>query len=293
ANSIATAYTPHPCTVSGQTRCSGTECTSYCDQAGCDFNSFRMGDQSYYGKGLTVDTSQKVTVVTQFITADGTATGALSEIRRLYVQNGKVIQNSKTNISGMAAYDSITEPFCSAQKTAFSDTNTFSQKGGFTNMGKAFDNGVVLVMSIWDDHAANMLWLDSNYPLDKPATQPGVARGSCATTSGVPSDVEANSPNASVIYSNIRFGDIGSTYTGASGTTTTTTGVTSTSTSTSSSTTSRSSTTTSSAPASTTSAVGGTAAHWAQCGGTGYSGPTVCATPYTCTYSNPYYSQCL
>jgi cellulose 1,4-beta-cellobiosidase len=223
ANSVSTAYTPHPCTVSGQTRCSGTECSSFCDQPGCDFNSFRMGDKSFYGKGLTVDTSKKITVVTQFITADGTATGALSEIRRLYVQDGKIIQNSKTNVSGMAAYDSITEQFCAAQKTAFKDENVFAAKGGFTNMGKAFDNGMVLVMSIWDDHAANMLWLDSNYPTSGSASTPGIARGTCATTSGVPSDVETNSPNASVTYSNIRFGDIGSTYTGTAGTTTTTT----------------------------------------------------------------------
>ncbi|KAG8715403.1 Exoglucanase 1 [Ceratobasidium sp. 423] len=212
ANSISTAYTPHPCTVQGQTRCSGSECTSYCDQAGCDFNSYRMGVKDFYGKGYTVNTSQKMTVVTQFITADGTATGALKEIRRLYVQNGKVIQNSKTNISGMSAYDSITEAFCTAQKTAFSDTNTFSQKGGYTNMGKAFDSGMVLVLSIWDDHTANMLWLDSNYPTDRSASQPGTARGTCATTSGVPKDIEASTPNASVTYSNIKFGDIGSTY---------------------------------------------------------------------------------
>ncbi|KAB5590336.1 hypothetical protein CTheo_6226 [Ceratobasidium theobromae] len=265
------------------TRCSGTECTSYCDQPGCDFNSYRMGDKSFYGKGLTVDTSKKITVVTQFYTADGTATGALSEIRRLYVQDGKVIQNSKTNVSGMAAYDSITEQFCTAQKTAFSDQNVFASKGGFTNMGKAFDNGMVLVLSIWDDHAANMLWLDSNYPTSGNAATPGIARGTCPITSGVPADVEANSPNASVTYSNIRFGDIGSTYTGTTGTVTTTTagstsGVTS---------------STSSAAATTTTASTSTAAHWAQCGGIGYTGPTVCASPYTCTYSNPYYSQCL
>jgi cellulose 1,4-beta-cellobiosidase len=28
-------------------------------------------------------------------------------------------------------------------------------------------------------------------------------------------------------------------------------------------------------------------------GGTGYSGSTACVSGYTCTYSNPYYSQCL
>jgi len=38
---------------------------------------------------------------------------------------------------------------------------------------------------------------------------------------------------------------------------------------------------------------GGTVAHYGQCGGSGYSGPTVCASPYTCTVSNQYYSQCL
>ncbi|GJE95942.1 glycoside hydrolase family 61 protein [Phanerochaete sordida] len=38
---------------------------------------------------------------------------------------------------------------------------------------------------------------------------------------------------------------------------------------------------------------GATAGHYAQCGGTGYTGPTVCAAPYTCTVSNEYYSQCL
>ncbi|KAH9483357.1 Xyloglucan-specific endo-beta-1,4-glucanase A [Psilocybe cubensis] len=37
----------------------------------------------------------------------------------------------------------------------------------------------------------------------------------------------------------------------------------------------------------------GSVAQYGQCGGTGYSGPTACASPYTCTYSNPYYSQCL
>lgn len=67
-------------------------------------------------------------------------------------------------------------------------------------------------MSIWDDHAANALWLDSTYPVDGDATQPGIVRGPCGTDTGVPADVEANSPDATVVYSNIRYGDIDSTY---------------------------------------------------------------------------------
>ncbi|KZV73798.1 carbohydrate-binding module family 1 protein [Peniophora sp. CONT] len=38
---------------------------------------------------------------------------------------------------------------------------------------------------------------------------------------------------------------------------------------------------------------GATAAHYAQCGGTGFTGPTTCASPFTCTKSSEYYSQCL
>ncbi|KIJ47804.1 glycoside hydrolase family 7 protein, partial [Sphaerobolus stellatus SS14] len=96
ANSISAAYTPHPCTVDEQTRCSGEDCAinsrydGLCDPDGCDFNSFRMGDTSFYGPSMTVDTSSKFTVVTQFLTDNNSTTGTLSEIRRLYVQNGQV-----------------------------------------------------------------------------------------------------------------------------------------------------------------------------------------------------------
>ncbi|KDR73829.1 hypothetical protein GALMADRAFT_141611 [Galerina marginata CBS 339.88] len=37
----------------------------------------------------------------------------------------------------------------------------------------------------------------------------------------------------------------------------------------------------------------GTAAHYGQCGGIGWTGATVCAAPYTCQAANAYYSQCL
>ncbi|KAI0043182.1 carbohydrate-binding module family 1 protein [Auriscalpium vulgare] len=51
----------------------------------------------------------------------------------------------------------------------------------------------------------------------------------------------------------------------------------------------------SSAPASSSSSTSssGTVAQYGQCGGTSYTGSTTCASPYTCTYSSAYYSQCL
>jgi len=215
ANSISTAFTPHPCTTIGQQTCSGDACggtystnryAGECDPDGCDFNSYRMGVKDFYGPGMTVDTKSKFTVVTQFLESGG----ALSEIKRFYVQNGKVIPNSQSAISGVTG-NSITQAFCDAQKTAFGDTNEFDKQGGLAQMGKALAQPMVLVLSIWDDHAVNMLWLDSSYPTDKAGT-PGADRGTCATTSGVPSDIETSQASNKVTYSNIKFGPINSTF---------------------------------------------------------------------------------
>jgi len=220
SNSMATAYTPHVCTVQGQYRCNGTSCgdTSdnryggVCDKDGCDFNSWRMGVKTFFGPGLTVDTKKPFTVVTQFVTADGTDQGDLAEIKRIYVQNGQVIQNSKVTFPNVQAYNSVSDKYCTDVKKLFGDRNDFETKGGLRAMGRQMDTGMVLVLSLWDDHEVHMLWLDSDYPTDKPNTQPGISRGPCSTDSGKPDDVESQHPDASVKYFNIKFGPIGSTY---------------------------------------------------------------------------------
>ena len=222
SNSISTAYTSHVCTVKGQTRCEGAECgdnasgqrhNGVCDKDGCDFNPYRMGDRSFFGRGsnFTIDTTRPFTVVTQFITADGTDSGDLSEIRRLWVQNGKVIKSSEVKVGGQK-YDSITDSFCNAQKQEFGNLNDYEKKGGHKVMGESLEHGMVLVMSLWDDHEVHMLWLDSSYPPDKSPSTPGVTRGTCSTSSGAPDQVESQYPDASVTYSNIKYGELGSTY---------------------------------------------------------------------------------
>jgi len=222
ANNKAQAFTTHPCTVTGSTQCEGVACgdndsgdryNGVCDKDGCDFASYRLGDRSYYGNGgpFQVDVTRPMTVVTQFITSDGTDSGDLAEVRRFYVQNGRKIENSKVNLPGVEAYDSITDEFCVAYKGVFGDYDDHSVKGGLKAMGESMRRGMVLVMSLWDDHDANMLWLDSNYPRDADPNQPGVARGPCPTDSGVPSQVEELYKDAVVRFSNIKFGPIGST----------------------------------------------------------------------------------
>merc|ERR1712039_75787 len=148
------------------------------------------------------------TVVTQFITEDGTDNGALKEIRRHYVQNGKKIETPMLNV-GSQTFNSISDEFCAAEVGVFKDHTNFLQKGGLKSMDAAMEKGMVLVLSLWDDHKVNMLWLDSTYPVGSSA--PGAARGTCSTDSGKPEDVENNAPSSSVKFSNIRFGEIGST----------------------------------------------------------------------------------
>jgi cellulose 1,4-beta-cellobiosidase len=286
ANSISTAYTAHPCETVTQHMCNTTNCggtysanryAGDCDPDGCDFNAYRNGDKTFYGPGssFAVNTESVFTIVTQFITG---SSGTLESINRFYVQNDVLIPNAASTVSGVTG-NNLNPTYCPAEHAAFGETDYFTERGGFTAMASGFADGAVLVMSLWDDHYANNLWLDSIYPVADSASTPGAARGSCAITSGVPAEVQAASPNANVIYSNVKFGPINSTYTytsvyggsgGTGGTTTTsTTGTT------------------------TTSSSGGTQTLYGQCGGIGYTGPTACASPATCQYNNAYYSQCL
>eukprot|EP00438_Fugacium_kawagutii_P025437 Skav204282 [mRNA] locus=scaffold409:225873:227324:+ [translate_table: standard] len=223
ANSRATAYTPHPCSISGTYICEGIECgdnaaeqryDGVCDKDGCDFNSWRLGDRGFYGRGrrFTVNSKRKTTVVTQFITEGNTDDGDLIDIRRFYVQDGQVIPNSNISIAGMRQGNSITDGVCADMKREFGDIDDFNLKGGLKTMGEALDRGMVLVMSLWDDAEANMLWLNSNYPLDKDPSTPGVNRGPCRTSTGKPAYLRAKFPEARVRYGNIKIGTIGSTF---------------------------------------------------------------------------------
>merc|ERR1712137_217722 len=160
---MATAVTPHVCTVDGQTRCEGIDCgddehrqDGVCDKDGCDWNAWRLGDDTFFGAGsnFTVDSSKPFTVVTQFITSDGTDAGDLVAINRTYVQNGKTIPTAPVTIPGAGTFDSITDEFCSAQKTWTNDTNGFGKRSWLKALGEHSDKGMVLVMSLWDDHAA-------------------------------------------------------------------------------------------------------------------------------------------
>ena len=230
SNSQAQAVTPHVCsggaTSGGSFKCNGTACgddskgerfKGLCDKDGCDLNPYRFGVKSFYGNSssFAIDTTKPFQVVTQWITSDGSANGDLTEIRRKYVQGGKVIETPQVSVGGKQ-YNSVTDDFCVGQKKAFNNTNSFSQKGGLKAMGEVMKRGMVLVMSLWDDTSVNMLWLDSTYPPVAPGATPppGNKRGPCGTESGVPSELQRDFPGAKVVFSDIKYGPLGSTIPG-------------------------------------------------------------------------------
>merc|ERR1712190_535359 len=219
ANSMGEAYTAHACNVASQFRCEGTACgdngddrfKGVCDKNGCDFQTYRLGNKNFWGAGSSfdIDTTQPMTSVTQFITHDGTDDGDLVEIRRFYKQNGKLVQTPSISVGGKGPYHSLSKDYCEAEVGLFQDHTNFLDKGGFQVTDASFKKGMVLALSLWDDHYANMLWLDSTYP--KGSTKPGDQRGPCSASSGVPSNVESQHADATVKYYNIKYGELGST----------------------------------------------------------------------------------
>ncbi|KIO16258.1 carbohydrate-binding module family 1 protein [Tulasnella calospora MUT 4182] len=121
------------------------------------------------------------------------------------------------------------------------------------------------------------------------ATDPGVLIDIYSTAAQTETTYQIPGPP---IYPGFSGTSTGTTTTKSS-TTTSKSSTTTTTTTTSKSTATTSSSKTTTTTTTTTSASGATQTHFGQCGGTGYTGPTVCASPYTCTYSNAYYSQCL
>jgi len=226
ANREASAYTAHPCKFEGVERCVGEEeCgnkdkgyMSDCDKDGCAWNDYRNGNKHFFGNGPenAVDTSKPVTLVTQFITDDGTDAGDLKEIRRVWIQDGKVIDSAKaTNIPHGG--DSITDEYCDVAAKTFNETSyTFPKNGGLKSMGEALERGMVLTMSVWDDSLSRMLWLDAAKDVITEDTKdPGVIRGPCSFESGNAKLLHKEDKNAFVTFTDVKFGPIGSTFHGA------------------------------------------------------------------------------
>jgi cellulose 1,4-beta-cellobiosidase len=200
-NRNATALTAHSCGEAKSIVCEGkAECDKFCGGLWCQYNPYHEGHTTFYGPGLEVDTTKTISVVTQFITEDGTDDGALSEIRRYYWQDGKTIPNP----GGPTSW-SLNDKVCLGP--------TGAEAGKLKKLSEVLDRGMVLAMGIYDDANTDMAWLDSSEPVHNGRSllepqRPPAWKGPCF---GRPEDARADDLNASATFSQIRYGPIHST----------------------------------------------------------------------------------
>jgi cellulose 1,4-beta-cellobiosidase len=145
------------------------------------------------------------------VTRFHTSAGQLSEVRRFYVQNGKVIPNANSTIAGIVG-DSITEKYCEDKRNVFNEGHPmFSDFGGMAAMTAALAKGMVLTMKIDDFPAIGQI--DSTFPPDLDPNAPGMRRGTCMPWTWDPNwPLTETSPDSTVFFKNFRYGPIGSTY---------------------------------------------------------------------------------
>jgi cellulase len=196
ANAPATHIAPHVCNVTGVYKCTPAECAfeGVCDKNGCGYNTYVNGAKNFYGQGpsFAVDTTKPFTVVTQF-PAD--ANGYLKEIRRIYIQNGKAIPQAAVQVAGPPAINYLNQEYC-----AKSGARRYEELGSMKGMGASMTRGMVLAFSIWWDEGGFMNWLDAENA------------GPCNATEGNPTIIRQVEKDPTVIFSNIKWGEIESTY---------------------------------------------------------------------------------
>ncbi len=263
ANAYSNQIAAHACSITRTRKCGGSECgpNSYCDKPGADMNSYRIGNKTLYGPNLIVDSLKPITVITQFITDTGTDSGQLIKIQRYYKQGAKITDGGFLTDESAAYYKSL-----------FKDTSRHAELGGLRAIGDAYKRGMTLVLSIWDDSAASMLWLDATYPIG--SNEPGASRGPCSVNNRGINELRSKyGSSAQVVYSDIQVNPIRS-YSMPS-------------------TTAPTQAPSTTAPTQAPSIPSLCIPVYGQCGGVYWTGGTNCCSGSKCTFSNAYYSQCL
>ena len=171
ANSRATSFTLHPCL------------DQQCDRSGAGINPYREGLRDLYGPGLKVDSSRPFRVLTSF-RADG---DRLVEVSQRFESGGVVTEPLR-----------VTSETIEAQASRFREKSEFDGAGGWASLTKALRDGMVLVLSIWDDAATGMRWLDSTFPPG--ASGEGATRGPCDGEN--PADLRSRAAAARVSFGN-------------------------------------------------------------------------------------------
>ncbi|OAV90639.1 hypothetical protein PTTG_06020 [Puccinia triticina 1-1 BBBD Race 1] len=215
-NGIVQAYGAHPCVFPSMATCEGAGCTAgggLCDHSGCGFASQTAAGDGFYGPNKTIDTRHTFTVVSQFLTATGTAQGELVEIRQFYIQHGVRIPHRVVQLADGHQASSITDQFC--RPNASRTGRAFAKTGGIEAMGRALDQGMVLVMGLWTaDEPSDSLGSIQKIPATRKPSLRRINQQICPGSARTQPFIQKHHPHASVKFSNIKIGPIHAPHAG-------------------------------------------------------------------------------
>ncbi|KAH8173519.1 glycosyl hydrolase family 7 domain-containing protein [Sarocladium implicatum] len=196
ANARANSIAPHPCNQTALYKCEGAECEfdGVCDEWGCTYNPYALGNPDYYGYDKMVDTTRPFTVVTQFPADED---GNLKEYRRFYIQDGKMIDQAPVKQDNVTLDNTMDDEYCASR-----GSERYFDLGATKAMGDALTRGMVLAFSVWWSEGDEMSWLDGE----------AENAGPCKAGEGKPSNILDIQPDTAVTFSKIKWGEIGSTY---------------------------------------------------------------------------------
>ncbi|KAK0721262.1 concanavalin A-like lectin/glucanase domain-containing protein [Apiosordaria backusii] len=132
---------------------------------------------------------------------------------QFFIQDGKRIDVPTPVWDGLPKQNGLSEEMCAVQAEVFSERDSWAEHRGWeTHRRQVLNRPMVLVTSIdaADFYMWNT-WLDSSIHNDTCEGCAGVERGPCPREDNEPWIVQANGGRAKVVWSNIRFGPIGST----------------------------------------------------------------------------------
>ncbi|KAM7210485.1 Exoglucanase 1 [Rhypophila decipiens] len=219
-NSNAHSYqiSSHLCPQKEYVACKDRSCDYYipysddedrlprCDRVGCGYNPFQMGNRDFYGKGKILDTSRNFTVVTRF---------EQDRVNQFFLQDGKKIEPPKPKWDELKdTTNGISQDMCTKRADGFGESDFWNKNQGWKGHLELMKTPMVLAVSIDDDDFEWNLFLDSVWPPDQEHEKevvPGVWRGDCPWQDNEPNYVYNNVPYSTVVWSNLRFGPIGST----------------------------------------------------------------------------------
>ncbi|CAI4214067.1 unnamed protein product [Parascedosporium putredinis] len=213
SNAHAYAFTPHACeentyhVCNGDDECGGTyspdRFNGKCDANGCDYNPYRLGNHDFYGQGSSgVDTTKKFTVISRY---------EVDKLSMLFIQDGNVIEVPTPKLEGLEQFsNAITPEYCEAYplcSRTLTATPRLEEPRSQRRSPPPHGACPVHLGRPLREHALARLSL----PPEKEGI-PGALRGPCPETGRDPDDVVSNHASAKVIWSNIRFGPVGSTH---------------------------------------------------------------------------------